>query len=81
MLHRYTRPTLFNDESALFKSANQKIREQHFHIYAPVEPIGDEKQKRKTMREYRDGILEIIKNLSDPQQPLQFGAEARNETN
>ncbi len=81
VLHKHKRPTLFNDESALFKSADQKIREQHFHIYAPVEAIGDEKQKRKRMREYRDGILEIIKDLANPQHPLQFGAEAKHEAN
>ena len=80
VLHKHKRPTLFNDESALFKSADQKIREQHFHIYAPVEAVGDEKQKRKRMREYRDGIIEIIKELANPQHPLQFGAEAKHET-
>jgi HD superfamily phosphohydrolase len=71
VIHKHRKPTLFNDESALFKSADQKIREQHFHVYAPVEVIGDEKQKRNKFREYRDGILEIIRDLA-PQQPLQF---------
>jgi hypothetical protein len=81
VLHKLKKPTLFNDESALFKSADQKIREQHFHLYAPVEMNDDEKQKRKKMREYRDGILEIIRNLANPQHPLQFDAEAKHETN
>ena len=81
VLHKQKRPTLFNDESALFQSANQKIREQQFHIYAPVKKIGDEKQKRKRMREYRDGILEIVRDLANPQHPLQFTAEAERETN
>ena len=80
VLHKHTKPTLFNDESALFKSADQKIREQHFHLYAPVETNDDEKQKRRKMREYRDGIVEIIQDLANPQ-PLQFGAEAKHETN
>jgi hypothetical protein len=81
VLHKHKRPTLFNDESALFKSADQKIREQHFHIYAPVEALGDEKQKRKRMREYQDGILEIIRDLANPQHPLHFDAEAKHEAN
>lgn len=81
VLHKQTKPTLFNDESALFKSADQKIREQHFHIYAPVEMIGDEKQKRKKSREYREGILKIIEELANPQHPLQFSAKAEHEAN
>jgi uncharacterized protein len=81
VLHKQTKPTLFNDESALFKSADQKIREQHFHIYAPVEIPGDEKQKRKKMREYREGILEAITDLANPQHALQFGKEVEHETN
>ncbi len=76
VLHKQTKPTLFNDESALFKSADQKIREQHFHIYAPVETIGDDKQKRKKFREYREGILKIIQELANPQKPLQFNPKA-----
>ena len=81
VLHKLTKPTLFNDESALFQSANQKIREQHFHIYAPVEYLGDDKQKRQKLREFREGILEIIKNLANPQHPLKFEAEGKNAAN
>jgi HD superfamily phosphohydrolase len=81
VLHRQTKPTLFNDESALFQSADQKIREQHFHIYAPVEYAGDEKQKRKKLREYRERILEIIGDLANPQHPLQFDSKGKNEAN
>jgi HD superfamily phosphohydrolase len=80
VLHKQTKPTLFNDESALFKSADQKIREQHFHVYASVDIPGDEKQKRKKMREYREGILEVIKDLANPQQPLPFAAKVEHET-
>jgi len=67
-----TKTTLFDEESALFKSADQKIREQHFHVYAPVEYQGDEKQKKKKFREYKEAILSIIKNLASPQQRLQL---------
>jgi HD superfamily phosphohydrolase len=80
VLHKQTKPTMFNDESALFKSADQKIREQHFHIYAPVEIIGDEKQKKKKFREFREGILKIIGDLANPQQPLQFDVKVDHET-
>jgi uncharacterized protein len=79
VLHKQTKPTLFNDESTLFQSANQKIREQHFHIYAPAENLGDEKQKRKKLREYREGILKIIEGLANPQHSLEFNAEGKHE--
>jgi HD superfamily phosphohydrolase len=81
VLHKQTKPTLFNDESALFKSADQKIREQHFHIYAPVDTPGDEKQKKKRLREYREGILKIIEAVANPQQPLEFSEEVKHEAN
>jgi hypothetical protein len=71
VLHK-TKTTIFNDESALFKSVDQKIREQHFHIYAPVEYNDDERQKRKKFRDFRDGILRMINSLANPQQPLKF---------
>ena len=81
VLHRQTKPTVFNDESVLFQSANQKIKEQYFHVYAPVESTGDDKQKRKKFREFREGILKIIQDLANPQQPLQFHSEEKHETN
>lgn len=75
VIHKQRKPTLFNEESALFKSADQKIKEQHFNVYAPVDKLGDERQKRKQFREYREGILEIIKDLANPQHPLQFDSK------
>jgi HD superfamily phosphohydrolase len=69
VLHK-TKTTLFDDESALFKSVDQQIREQHFHIYAPVEYKGDEKQKKKKYREYKEAILKMIQTLANPQQEL-----------
>ena len=65
-----TKTTLFDDESALFKSVDQKIREQHFHVYAPVEYKGDEKQKKKKFREFQEVILAMIHNLANPQHKL-----------
>ncbi len=69
VLHK-TKTTLFDDESAFFKSVDQKIREQHFHIYAPVEYKGDEKQKKKKLREFKEAILKFIQTLANPQQAL-----------
>jgi hypothetical protein len=62
--------TIFHDESALFKSVDQKIREQHFQIYAPFEYGGDEKQKKKKTREFHEVILKMISELANPQQKL-----------
>jgi HD superfamily phosphohydrolase len=69
VLHR-TKTTLFDDESALFRSVDQQIREQHFHIYAPVEYKSDEKQKRKKLREFKEAILKMISSLANPQHAL-----------
>jgi hypothetical protein len=69
VIHR-TRMTIFHDESALFQSVNQKIREQHFHVYAPFEYGGDEKQKKKKFREFKEAILAMIAELANPQQKL-----------
>jgi len=54
----------------LFKSVDQKIREQHFHVYAPVEYKGDEKQKKRKFREFKEAILSMIHTLANPQHVL-----------
>jgi HD superfamily phosphohydrolase len=68
VIHR-TKTTLFHDESALFKSVDQKIREQRFQIYAPAK-YRDEKEKRKKIREFESEILKLIAGLVNPQQTL-----------
>jgi len=68
VIHRM-KTTLFHDESTLFKSVDQKIREQRFHIYAPVS-FQDDKDKKKRLREYKNGILELIGKMADPQTRL-----------
>jgi len=74
VLHK-SKTTMFDDESALFRSVDQKIREQHFHIYAPVEYRGDEKQKRKKYREFKEAILKMIDVLANPQHSLPLSEE------
>jgi hypothetical protein len=64
-----TTPTLFHDESTLFKSVDQKIREQRFQIYAPA-IYRDDKDKKKKTREYKAEILKIIAELANPQKSL-----------
>jgi HD superfamily phosphohydrolase len=66
--------TLFHDESALFKSVDQKIREQRFQIYAPA-TYQDDKDKKKQLRDFRDGILKAMSELADPQKPLPLQGE------
>jgi HD associated region len=58
--------TVFHDESALFKSVDQKIREQRFHIYAPIK-YQDEKDKKKRLREFKNEILELIGGMANRQ--------------
>jgi HD superfamily phosphohydrolase len=68
VIHRM-KTTVFHDESTLFKSVDQKIREQRFHIYAPIK-YQDEKDKKKRLREFKNGILELIGKMADPQTTL-----------
>jgi len=68
VIHRM-KTTVFHDESALFKSVDQKIREQRFHIYAPIK-YQDEKDKKKRLREFKNVILELIGKMADPQTTL-----------
>jgi HD superfamily phosphohydrolase len=68
VVHR-TKTTVFHDESTLFSSVDQKIREQRFQIYAPVR-FQDDKDKKKRLREFKNAILEIISDMADPQKPL-----------
>ena len=73
---RRTKTTLFHDESALFKSVDLKIREQRFHIYAPM-TYQDEKHKKKSEREFKNIILAMIVELADRQAklPLEGGEQ------
>jgi hypothetical protein len=75
VIHRM-KTTLFHDESTLFKSVDQKIREQRFHIYAPIS-FQDDKDKKKRLREFKNGILELIGKMADPQTTLALGGDLR----
>ena len=71
-----TKTTVFAEESALFASVDQEIREQHFHVYAPMEYDGDEIRKKKVLRELKEVILGMINDLADPQGDLPLKQEA-----
>jgi HD superfamily phosphohydrolase len=76
VIHPTKEPTLFHDESALFRSVDLKIREQRFQIYAPIK-YQDEKEKKTRFREYESAILILIDKLADPQPPLQLEGGAK----
>jgi uncharacterized protein len=67
--------TVFHDESTLFASVDQKIREQRFQIYAPIK-FQDEKDKKKRLREFKNWILESIGKMADPQTSLPLEGES-----
>jgi len=69
VIHGMKTPTMFRDESTLFASVDQKIREQRFQIYAPVSFLG-ETDKKKRLREFKNGILESITKMANPQKEL-----------
>jgi hypothetical protein len=71
VVHR-TKTTTFHEESTLFKSVDLKIRERRFHIYAPM-VYQDEKHKKKSARELKSVILEMIANLANQQIMLPLG--------
>ncbi len=76
VIHR-TKTTLFHDESTLFKSVDQKIREQRFQIYAPAK-YQDDKDKKKKIREFETEILKLIASLASPQPSLPgLGGQAK----
>jgi HD associated region len=69
VIHPSHKKTIFNDESALFRSVNQQIREERFQVYAPAK-YRDEKDKSKHLRDFKTGILGLITELADPQKKL-----------
>lgn len=62
-------PRPFEEESTLFRSINAAIQEQFFEIYAPVE-YTDQKDKKKKRREFHREIIEMIRELANPQGKL-----------
>jgi HD superfamily phosphohydrolase len=72
--HARSTPTLFHDESALFKSVDQKIREQRFQIYAPAK-YRDDKDKKKKLRGFKTEILNLVAAFSNPPQVLPLTQE------
>ena len=70
VVHATKQTTSFYDESALFKSVDQKIREERFQMYAPT-TYNDEKQKAGMAREFKNAIIEMIKKLAGEQEKLQ----------
>jgi len=68
-------PSVFDEESALFKSINDAIQEQFVQVYAPVE-YKDEREKKKLQSEYHRDITAIIEKLANPQPVLPLRAAA-----
>jgi HD superfamily phosphohydrolase len=61
-------PQLFEDESTLFKSIDDKLKDEMIEVYAPV-CYGDETQKKALLRKCDERILAIIeKEMTEQQQ-------------
>lgn len=59
------RPSLFEDESTLFKSIDQQMSDMYVDVYAPVE-WSEPGQKRKIRQQVADDLVNCIENgLSD----------------
>lgn len=67
--------SVFDEESALFKSINDAIREEFVQVYAPV-TYKDEKEKKKLQEEYHRDITAMIEQLANPQKPLPLNVAA-----
>lgn len=61
--------SVFDEESALFKSINDAIREEFFEVYAPV-TYKDEKEKKKLHTDYRQDVTAMIEQIANPQKTL-----------
>jgi hypothetical protein len=56
------KPTLFQDESAIFRTANESIQEQYLQVFAPWE-YKDERDKKRCMAEFSTEIESMIKQI------------------
>jgi len=65
----------FHEESALFRSIDEAIREQYLEVYAPVE-YADEKQKKRKRREFHSEIILLIEGLAGESNVFQSGESA-----
>jgi hypothetical protein len=68
MVLRPSQPTPFHEESTLFSSVDEAIREQRIEVYAPAHY--DERDKKKQHRDFHNEILDMILQLANPQASL-----------
>ncbi len=68
--------SVFDEESALFKSINDAIREEFVEVYAPVS-YKDEKEKKKLQNEYHRDITAMIEQIANRQKPLPLSVAER----
>ncbi|OQX80479.1 MAG: hypothetical protein B6D56_05045 [Candidatus Omnitrophica bacterium 4484_70.1] len=52
----------FEDESTVFSSIDESMRDMYFEVYAPLEYV-DYKDKHKKLMKLREDILEILKEI------------------
>ena len=57
--------TIFRDESLLFRSVDQSLKEESFEVYAPVE-YGDEHKKQRREQGYKSDIAKMVGDLLNP---------------
>ena len=58
MVLRPSRPTPFREESTLFSSVNEAIKEQRIDVYAPA--IYEEREKKRQQRDFQNEIFHMI---------------------
>jgi len=52
----------FEDESTVFSSIDDSMKDMYFEVYAPLE-YADRKDKEEKLKEIRSGIFEILKDI------------------
>lgn len=71
LIKRNGRLVSFENESVLFQSINEGLRDENLDCYAPM-PVVDEKQRRSIKAQMRDWFLGRLKEHFDHQLPLPF---------
>ena len=66
------KPVGFREESVLFSSVDEAIKEQRIEIYAPA-IYDDRDNRRKRERDFHEQIFEMIIKLANPQTALPLG--------
>jgi hypothetical protein len=68
-----SQPTPFHEDSTLFSSVDEAIKEQRVEVYAPA--VYHDRDKKKQQRDFHNQIFEMIIKVASPQSDLPLKEE------